>query len=326
MQAGLRALLTGFIDYAGLFPPAKLPLDQAFANFLRYRRDAESWLLRTFVCPVEKLAELQPYAREFEEGGQPLRLALLATPSPATDWKGFLQGLIVDLERTVDFKKKHKSRVAYDSYEMKIPDELCGEDRFDDFHTLVHGNFGFLDENGAAPERAFYEVRFDPARFQMPAMLLSCFVEDDERRKGFKLRCGGATAAAIPSLDEVAFAVLACRAPSLPLKLTAGLHHPLRHFDKGLGCPLHGFVNVFCAGALAATLDDEDVDANTALIKELLADEDPKNFTFDTDGFAWRARRVGLDTIAASRKTLTISQGSCSFDEPREDLRALGWL
>jgi hypothetical protein len=32
MSAGLRALLTGIVDYAGLFPPAKLPLDQAIRN------------------------------------------------------------------------------------------------------------------------------------------------------------------------------------------------------------------------------------------------------------------------------------------------------
>ena len=35
MHASLRALLEGVIDYAGLFPPAKLPLPEALANYLR---------------------------------------------------------------------------------------------------------------------------------------------------------------------------------------------------------------------------------------------------------------------------------------------------
>ena len=39
MRGSLRALLTGIIDYAGLFPPARLPLDQAVRNYGRYRNE-----------------------------------------------------------------------------------------------------------------------------------------------------------------------------------------------------------------------------------------------------------------------------------------------
>ena len=45
----LRALLTGVIDYAGLFPPAKLPMDQALSNYLRYRDGPDAWMLGNFV-------------------------------------------------------------------------------------------------------------------------------------------------------------------------------------------------------------------------------------------------------------------------------------
>ena len=34
MSASLRALLEGILDYAGLFPPAQLPLEPAFRNYL----------------------------------------------------------------------------------------------------------------------------------------------------------------------------------------------------------------------------------------------------------------------------------------------------
>src|SRR5262249_34701273 len=58
MTASLRALLAGAIDYAGLFPPAQLPLEEAFANYLEYRRSPESWMLGRFVIPAARLAEL----------------------------------------------------------------------------------------------------------------------------------------------------------------------------------------------------------------------------------------------------------------------------
>src|SRR5262245_33954247 len=64
MTEGLRTLLEGVIDYAGLFPPAKLPLDAALRNYARYRRQAESWMLGRFVLPAARLEELDPYVGE----------------------------------------------------------------------------------------------------------------------------------------------------------------------------------------------------------------------------------------------------------------------
>src|SRR5437870_206137 len=61
MSASLRALLDQSIDYAGLFPPAKLPLDEALRNYARYRKETESWMLSHFVSPVERLAELAEF-------------------------------------------------------------------------------------------------------------------------------------------------------------------------------------------------------------------------------------------------------------------------
>lgn len=45
----LRALLENLIDYAGLFPPAGLPLESALANYSTYKGGDFSWMLRYFV-------------------------------------------------------------------------------------------------------------------------------------------------------------------------------------------------------------------------------------------------------------------------------------
>ncbi len=59
MIAGsLRALLTHLIDYAGLYPPAGLPLPAVAENYKRYLASPESWILNRLVLPHSKLAEL----------------------------------------------------------------------------------------------------------------------------------------------------------------------------------------------------------------------------------------------------------------------------
>lgn len=54
----LRALLDGFIDYAGIFPPAKVPLENALANYSNYRQSEHSWMLRWFVVGAGECANV----------------------------------------------------------------------------------------------------------------------------------------------------------------------------------------------------------------------------------------------------------------------------
>jgi hypothetical protein len=76
MSPSLRELLNGIIDYAGLFPPANLPLDEAVRNYARYRTEPESWMLARFVCPARRLAELNTHRSELPET---LNLTVLAS-------------------------------------------------------------------------------------------------------------------------------------------------------------------------------------------------------------------------------------------------------
>ena len=77
---------------------------------------------------------------------------------------------------------------------------------------------------------------------------------------------------------------------------------------------MHGFLNVFLAAALL-----EHADA-------ILQEEDPRAFAFDDDGASWRGHRVSTEEIIAMRRDFATSFGSCSFEEPIDDLKELGWL
>jgi hypothetical protein len=118
---------------------------------------------------------------------------------------------------------------------------------------------------------------------------------------GAKLRCGGPTADAFPSDAAVAGFIRACREHEVPFKCTAGLHHPFRTRDDEIGVLQHGFMNL-----LTATVVD-DVDAAIAA--------PAGEFSLD-GGLHWRGQAID----AAAARRLYTAHGSCSFDEPVEDL------
>jgi hypothetical protein len=51
----LEALLAHTIDYAGIFPPASLPLEEAVANYREYKAGRFAWMLGRFVVDKARL-------------------------------------------------------------------------------------------------------------------------------------------------------------------------------------------------------------------------------------------------------------------------------
>ena len=83
---------------------------------------------------------------------------------------------------------------------------------------------------------------------------------------GAKIRCGGIVASAFPSVDEVATFIAAAAEHRVPFKATAGLHHPVRHFNEPSGFTMHGFLNLLCASVFAGRVD-------AATLRAIVADE-----------------------------------------------------
>src|SRR5215470_419845 len=104
MRQSLRALLEDVIDYAGLFPPAGLPLGQAVRNYARHRGEPEGWMLGRFVCPAARLAELAPLGDELA-AGPPFVFAALGRGGATAD--DFLAGLRDDLRDVAAFRQRH---------------------------------------------------------------------------------------------------------------------------------------------------------------------------------------------------------------------------
>ncbi|TDW14887.1 hypothetical protein [Kribbella kalugense] len=127
-----------------------------------------------------------------------------------------------------------------------------------------------------------------------------------------KLRTGGLDAALFPSEDQVASFITACLDREVAFKCTAGLHNAVRHTAEDTGFEHHGFLNVLLA--TRASLDGASQDELIAVLASR-----------DGADLAARARELSDDQAANTRKWFT-SFGSCSIDEPREDLTALSLL
>jgi hypothetical protein len=297
----LRALLARSLDYAGMFPPCSLALEQALQNHSQYVRAADSWMLSTFVLPVGQFDAVDKGFSQFDKA-HPLRLSALGPKTDSTDkFSGALETIT---EKVQSFLRSHPDLVSINQLEMPLPGD-ANLTAFKMARKLVDS----LDL------QVFWEV--PPERAERTISLLA---ELNEARFGYKLRTGGVTSDTFPSAAHIAKALVAAAKYQVPIKFTAGLHHPVRQFREEVQTKMFGFLNVLGAGVMAAEHGWDERTTST-----MLEDEDVSSFLFDDNSFRWREWTIPADRLERRRKLVT-SFGSCSFDEPREDLRSLGLL
>jgi hypothetical protein len=302
--ATLRAFLTGLIDYAGLFPPASLPLAEALANFARYAVGDDQWMLGRFIVPIGRLPHITDTMMQPFTEANPLHLSLLS---------GDMAG---ELPLWQSFCERYNGRITTTLLETRLP--------LTDRITPTLKNNAQLLANAGFTMRIFYELPFNAdwdTRLSEVIQAIADYNRDTGDNAGFKLRCGGVEPHMFPTPAQIARAIRLCQDADVTMKCTAGLHHPIRHFNEEVSTKMHGFINVFGAGILAAAhnLPTDD-------IQRIIEEEDAAQFVFSADAFCWRDTAVSLTNITHTRHIQQLSYGSCSFDEPRQDLQALGWL
>ena len=301
--ASLRALLAHSIDYAGMFPPCSLGLDSAVRNQAEYVLSRDEWMLGAFVLSAEQFDAAKQLVSQFD-AQHPLRIAALGPKTASAN--AFLEALDDANAATRSLSRHNVDLISISHLEMFLPKDV-------DIASLNEAR----SIVGDLP--VFWEA--PPDRTEQSVALLSEFNSDaDSPTFGFKLRTGGVTADAFPTSMQIAKALVAPATHQLPLKFTAGLHHPLRQYRGEVETKMHGFLNVLGAAVLAA---EHLWDANQTAI--MLEDENADSFSFTDDFFAWREWRIDIKRLQYRRR-FVVSFGSCSFDEPREDLRALNLL
>lgn len=315
MPRSLQTLLTNIVDYAGLFPPAKLDMPSTVRNYAHYLQSNESWMLGRLIVPVARLGEFErEFTSQLSENQTPsssergIRSAAFRTEdvnsepwmiSALTASAADGEGLARDLISIEEFNIRYENRALIDVVEIRAQsaDEISSA----------------LDQI-ADDLFPFFELPID----RDPRGLIAALADGDA---GAKARTGGTSADAYPATDDLARFIAACAAADIPFKATAGLHHPLRHFSSAVNTKEFGFLNVFIAGCLAYAGEIDE-----PAIRELLEESSIEAFAFTADHIAWRQWRLMIDDIEAARDSFAVSFGSCSFDEPIEDLKSLKLL
>jgi hypothetical protein len=303
-----RAFLTSLIDYAGLFPPAKLPMAAACENFARYLQGEHEWMLGRFVCPTSRLREMSQAAASLMPGT--FATSGYREYSHTDPW---VISVVIDgpLEQDLDIIERFCAHHAaeehglarIDCIEMKVGDAAQVDAALDVIPASVH---------------PFFEVAVDQDVRGIIAAMAG-------NQCAAKVRTGGTVATAFPTAEQVARFILACAAADVPFKATAGLHHAVRGEQKltyekdAASCTMFGFLNVFAAAAVARVKRASESD-----IAAILTETRGNRFVFTEQGIKVGDIEIDSAQVARVRETFALSFGSCSFDEPVQELQAAG--
>ncbi len=322
-MSAVRVLMDSIVDYAGLFPPAKLEMGPAVENYARYRAGDESWILARFITTVARLDEFEKCGERFwaEDGdAEPWYVSALTGAD-----------LDADIDRIFAFNQKY----APDFGPLALNEGAEGGD--DSAMSPVAVTGGAVIDTIELKAASGHDV--DRALKIIPEQIEPFFEVDwrDDTRgiisalagtgARAKIRTGGVTADLIPPPEAVAGFIANCAAADVAFKATAGLHHPVRaeraltyRPDSPRGV-MHGFLNVFLASAFIRTGAMGVHDA-----ERVLSETDAGAFQLGETHASWRGKAIEIARLASVRERFAISFGSCSFDEPVEDLRGLGMM
>jgi hypothetical protein len=297
----IDALLSGLIDYAGLFPPASEGMREALENYASYLASDDRSALGRFIVPISRLKELEDAGGGLmprDPGSEPWRLSVLVAGDVRAAGEEMLR-----------FNSRHGSgwnegHAVIDVVELKASTVDDIERQRSDLPTSFTAYFEIPIKGDVSPlVQAIARVR---ARA--------------------KVRTGGVTPDSIPAAADIIGFIAACRREGVSFKATAGLHHPIRgpykltyEPDSPVGT-MYGYLNVFVASALLCTGESE------ATATAALEESDRRAFVFEDDAILWRHKRILAEQIEASRREFAISFGSCSFREPIDELRPLSHL
>jgi len=228
-------LFDELVDDAGLFPPERLPMDDAVRRHRTDEAAGHPVLTQRFLCPVSVLDELQ------------------ARLGPDERWR---IGLIVDVGldelpaviRTIEAD----DRLTVETIELRLPAAA-------DPRSAVDQVVG-----AAGSSRAVVHVELSPA---VPGWENALAAVADAGLSA-KVRCGGLEAGLFPSPEALASFLVEAARTEIPFKATAGLHHAVRYTDPATGFTHHGFLNLLVGLCRAVGGADVDEVAELLLIDD----------------------------------------------------------
>ena len=335
MKESLRTFMNGLVDYAGLFPPADLPLDKAINEYFEQLKSDNSAMLSRFIIPISKLNDLDDFIPLFSDIGS-LRLSVLGGGGKTDD--EYLSKIKQNITNINEYRGKHSDKIQIDVIECKMATNSPSKSTMQEATTLLNENeLTHYHEFTELPDVGInYSTNEDESSWN-EVIVPTVELISKMKGAGVKLRCGGVVKEAFPSVEQVAAMIQTCVLAKAPMKFTAGLHHPIRHFADEYDEFMHGFINTFGAGIFATTFPTpknlQEKYRMFTLLSHMIDDQNAENFSFTNDSMIWKVRddrdtefEIDTEKIEKVREKGMISYGSCSFQDPIDDLTQLGWM
>ena len=335
MKESLRTFMNGLVDYAGLFPPADLPLDKAINEYFEQLKSDNSAMLSRFIIPISKLNDLDDFIPLFSDIGS-LRLSVLGGGGKTDD--EYLSKIKQNITNINEYRRKHSDKILIDVIECKMATNSPSKSTMQEATTLLNENeLTHYHEFTELPDVGInYSTNEDESSWD-EVIVPTVELISKMKGAGVKLRCGGVVKEAFPSVEQVAAMIQTCVLAKAPMKFTAGLHHPIRHFADEYDEFMHGFINTFGAGIFATTFPTpknlQEKYRMFTLLSHMIDDQNAENFSFTNDSMIWKVRddrdtefEIDTEKIEKVREKGMISYGSCSFQDPIDDLTQLGWM
>ena len=302
-MSAIQKLAGEIVDYAGLFPPAQLPLNEVIENFESYLNSNFNWMLSRLVLPVSKLAELET-STTFQKSENRWRISALVPPVSESESFDLAFSTIAEFNRRHDVSRKS----VVDSIEIQTP-------------TVE----SIVETGNRIPDgvQAFCEI----PHLTDPFHHIQRLSELSRTNLMAKIRTGGVTEDLIPTPSQVARFIACCADSNVGLKATAGLHHPIRGeyrltYDQDADSgTMFGFLNIFVAGCFAFSGHTDE-----QWLEKVLTATDPGEFSVSDSEIQFAGQSVDRNQIESIRNTKLTTFGSCSFTEPTNELAAIGWL
>ncbi len=298
-------LIHAVVDYAGVFPPAGLPLDQVIQNYANYVGENRHQMLGRLVIPAGQLGAFEAQATKLNLSipRQPWPISALVRPwLPGDDGDAATDLASIHAFNT---RQQQAGQAVVDTMEVKV-----------DSAEAVDAWSEMLPENLTA----FLEIDWR----EDPGSLLQRIATASKPNLKAKIRSGGMTPDLIPDSSAVARFIARCVEHDVGFKATAGLHHPIRGDYRLTYQPdaeqgtMHGFVNVFVGACLAFAGQ-----ADQSQLVEILDCSDRARFVLSTAEIKFDSLSIDAETVRCMRDRFVVSFGSCSFEEPSEEVTSM---
>lgn len=312
---GLDIITSELFDYAGMYPPAKLPLDEALKELSEFSTTLRRPQIQgaSLVVDWNHLGELTAdFLSDFKLSERFISLALLGSPVE-DDFEQYLD----EIRTAVQFNVRqvtNRGNLSIVSFEVKAPP----------LRALLKYLKGVLPQLDGLIRTANFRLFFESneiARVSDLERLETLDLIAELNRVlggeilGIKVRGGGEQPITNPEIGRVLRAL--SKIP-VPLKVTAGLHHPLIESDR-YGNHL-GFLNILTALYLARE-NGSDRFPDEAMTK-CLGTESTQPYNFER-GLQWGSYTIPVDRLRILKSELFFRVGSCSLAEPDADLARL---